>query len=386
MAKNDRIALKKYKGVYYRESTTSMWRGRPDKCYWILFTDSLTKKKIWEKVGWVSEGWSPESAQNRRKEILEQDRAGEYKSRKELDKKLITFDELAEKYIEWAKTNKKSWTDDKQRYNNHIKPILASKPVAAISPFDLEILKSTLLKKKFTRKTKDKKTRTLSPATVKHCLVLVRQMINKATDWGLFEGQNPIKKVKLPKLNNRRLRFLSQKEAGNLLENLKNISPQVHDQALLSLYTGMRFGEIAQLILADLDFANEIIQIRDPKGESRQAYMTEEVKQILFSRKPENPTDLIFPDMKGNIQKSVSHTFDHAVNKIGLNEGITDRKDKVVFHTLRHTFASWLAINGTPIFTVKELMGHKSLAMTERYAHLIPDHKREAVNSLVKLA
>ena len=70
-------------------------------------------------------------------------------------------------------------------------------------------------------------------------------------------------------------------------------------------------------------------------------------------------------------------TSERAINKLDFNDGITDSRDKVVFHTLRHTFASWLAIQGTPIYTIKELMGHKTLAMTERYSHLIPDAKRE---------
>ncbi len=72
------------------------------------------------------------------------------------------------------------------------------------------------------------------------------------------------------------------------------------------------------------------------------------------------------------------------MERLGLNDGIDDPRDKVVFHTLRHTFASWLAIQGTPILTLKELMGHKSLAMTERYAHLMPDVKREAIKGLAR--
>lgn len=70
------------------------------------------------------------------------------------------------------------------------------------------------------------------------------------------------------------------------------------------------------------------------------------------------------------------------MNELGLNNGVTDPRDKVVFHTLRHTFASWLAINGTPILTIKELLGHKSLVMTERYSHLMPETKRLAVKRI----
>ncbi len=55
---------------------------------------------------------------------------------------------------------------------------------------------------------------------------------------------------------------------------------------------------------------------------------------------------------------------------------------KSYFTTLRHTFASWLAIRGTPILTIKELLGHQTLAMTERYSHLSPDHKRQAIEGI----
>jgi integrase len=87
--------------------------------------------------------------------------------------------------------------------------------------------------------------------------------------------------------------------------------------------------------------------------------------------------------------RHTSHTRRNACRKTKrrcrVNVGITERRQKVTFHTLRHTFASWLAIQGTPILAIKELLGHKSLAMTERYSHLIPDMKREAVAGIAKL-
>ncbi len=59
-----------------------------------------------------------------------------------------------------------------------------------------------------------------------------------------------------------------------------------------------------------------------------------------------------------------------------------DRKNRVVIHTLRHTFASHLAINGTPIYTIQKLMNHKDIKMTLRYAKLSPDSGKEAVEKL----
>ena len=70
------------------------------------------------------------------------------------------------------------------------------------------------------------------------------------------------------------------------------------------------------------------------------------------------------------------------MKELGLNKDISDGRQKVVFHTLRHTFASWLVQKGTPLYTVAELMGHTSLEMTQRYAHLAPDTMRKAALGL----
>jgi integrase len=70
------------------------------------------------------------------------------------------------------------------------------------------------------------------------------------------------------------------------------------------------------------------------------------------------------------------------VNELQLNDNVVDDRQKVVFHTLRHTFASWLVQAGTPIYTVANLMGHSTIAMTQRYAHLAPEGNRAAAMKL----
>jgi integrase len=97
------------------------------------------------------------------------------------------------------------------------------------------------------------------------------------------------------------------------------------------------------------------------------------------------PDAFIFTDSSGGKIKEVSNAFQRAVERLGLNDGTKDARQRVVFHTLRHTFASWLAIQGTPIYTIAKLMGHRSISMSERYAHLSPDHKRDAVAALAAL-
>ena len=302
--------------------------------------------------------------------------SGEYYDRREQAKLETTFNDFFEsKYLPYAKQNKKSYNREETLYRLWIKPVIGNKQLNKISPFDIEKLKKQMAEA-------DK-----APRTIQYALAVIRHIINKAKDWGYFLGDNPIRKVKMPTINNRRIRFLTREEANTLLNELKKRSKQTYEMAYLSLYTGMRFGEIASLIWQDIDFENDKINIKDPKNAtSRVAYLTEKPKKLLLEKKerekPQSSSELVFKDAKGKKINKISHSFHRVVKALGLNDGVTDPRDKVVFHTLRHTFASWLAIQGTPIYTIKELMGHKTLAMTERYSHLAPNTKQEAVKKV----
>lgn len=93
-------------------------------------------------------------------------------------------------------------------------------------------------------------------------------------------------------------------------------------------------------------------------------------------------TDLIFSQYRYCVLRG---HFARALKARGLNEGMPDRRRMVVIHTLRHTFASWLVQMGTPFYTVSKLMGHSSIKMTERYAHLAPDTPKAAVMDLERI-
>ncbi len=362
----------KYPGVYERLSEAKTHNGKPDVCCDITY--KADGKKVWEKVGWASEGYSAKLAAQVRAERMRTSRHGEevipIQKRRKLRK---TLNDVAPKYFEWQRENGKprAYTDERA-YNKHIRGDLGNKSLSEIHPFLLE---------KFKTKLKEKG---LAPATIRDILGVIRIIYNKAILWGLYQGQNPIKGVKMPTLNNRRERFLSHEEADLLLTELTKTSKQLHDMALLSLHCGLRAGEIFNLKGHDLDFENGLINISDPKNKaSRKAFMTEAVKAMLQARIPEKPEDLIFKDKRhGGKIKEISSSFDKVVKRVGFNEDVSDRRQRVCFHSLRHSFASWLCLQGETILTVKELLGHKSLAMTERYSHLIPDHKRRATLAL----
>ena len=381
-----------YVGVRYREHPTRKFNGKPDRYYVIRYRRG--NNLVGEGAGWNSDGVTGQKAHIMRAEIIQNIREGkqpqslaekrmlqEEKRRNEELKKLkekkeaITFQMAADAYFEWGRSNKKDWKNDVSRYENHLLKELSALRLKDISSLRLEKLKSELQKKD------------LAPKTINHCLTLIRTIYRKASMWDLYSGQIPTNKLAFPKSDNRRLRFLSQDEAKKLLFELRNISPIVHDQALLSLHTGLRFGEIANLCWPDIDLENGIIQVRDPKsGESRQAYITPAIKDVFLNlnRFKINSQIFVFADASGKKQPHVSNTFYRVVRKLKLNEAISDRRHKVCFHSLRHTFASWLAIRGTPLIVIKELMGHKSISMTERYSHLVPNMKRKAVEDLFK--
>jgi site-specific recombinase XerD len=146
----------------------------------------------------------------------------------------------------------------------------------------------------------------------------------------------------------------------------------------------MRAGEIFPLTWGDIDLNRKIITIRDPKNtQNRAAYMTSEVEKMFIGMERKGHDDLVFQDKRhGNRIKEVSHVFRLIIDELGLNKDVTDPRQKVVFHTLRHTFASWLVEGGTDLYIVKELMGHSTLRMTERYSHVGQNALQSAVKNL----
>jgi integrase len=367
----NRLMRTKIVGVYERQPElvgqddegnpvyTRMFKDKPDICFYISYKDR--GKKVWEKVGFISEGYTPKLAADVRAERLRSMRHEEELPRQK--KKIPYFRDVTEKYLKWAEGNKADKGEhDKGRYHNHLADRIGNKRLDEISAFDLEKIKSELLKSE------------LSPATVKHCLVLVRQVYNKAIAWGMYKGTNPIKGVKLPALQNSRERFLSYHEADTLLRALRERSDVVHDMALLSLHSGLRAGEIFNLKAHDIDLQHSLISIMDPKNKTpRKAHMTTAVKEMLAMRvKDLDPDSLVFQTSKGTAYGEITDVFKTVVDTL-FNKGVKDRRQRVTFHTMRHTFGSWLALQGESLVTIRELLGHKSFAMTQRYAHLSDD-------------
>jgi integrase len=382
-------------GIRVRVHNTRKYRGKPDKYFIIRYYNSSLKRYFEEGAGWSSEKMTAQKAANIRSELLGNIRTGtgpktlqemrradleaekERQREEEKEERLnISLDTVAQEYL--AGLNKSTQLANTSRYNNHIKPVFGNTPLLQIDPLSLERFKRSLDKKG------------LKPKTIHHTLTIVRTIFRKAIAWGYYNGTVPTSQVSFPKVNNRRLRFLTHAEADKLLNELSRRSPMTHDQVLVALHCGLRSGEVRGLRWQDVDFKSKIIHLPTTKGgEAQQVFMTDQVKEVLFDRIPEGakPDDHVFPDLKGGMQFKISDTFTRTVDSLGFNNNL-DTKDsryRVVFHTLRHTFCSWLAMQGTPLYTIQKLARHKTIAMTERYSHLLPDQKQDAVRAMAEV-
>lgn len=392
----------KHPGVRYREHPTRKHGVQRDKYFAVRYTLDGNRRE--EALGWASEGWTPQNAAEELARLKRAQRVGEgaytlaerreqEKARKEAEEKArksaelagMTFSAVWKKYLPNAKANKtfKAWDTEVHLYEKWIKPVIGDMSMPSIAAFHLEKIKKNMLDAG------------RAPRSVEYALAVIRQVFNYARDHDLFSGQLPVDKVKIPRKDNRRIRFLTYDEAEKLLNELLKYSQDLHDMALLALHCGPRAGEIFGLTWKDIDLDRGLVTLRHTKNRHvRHVPMTDRVQEMFKNRElireqdkdkdleRNKDNDLVFPSRKGGMRKEISNSFERAVKNLGWNKGIDDARQKIVFHSLRHTCASWLVMAGVPLYTVKEYLGHRQISQTERYAHLAPDSLQQATAAL----
>ena len=383
----------KYPGVRRRKHPSRMCsQGKPDYYFALHYKVGGASKD--EGVGWTSEGWTAERAFQILATIRGNIRSGSgpttraelralnealaadaARARKAKEKAAITFAKFCElHYLPVARDMKKPRAMEAEcgAVKKWLAPALGDCPLQQIDIAKIEAV--------IVRMQKAKK----RPGTIARVVGVFSVIWNWAVSRGFVHGDSPSRRARKPQQDNQRRRYLTREEAQTLLEALAKRSTDVHDEALIALLCGLRAGEIHALKWSDIDVAKGEIFIRDPKnGKDRYAYMTEEVKAVFRTRRNgQAKSDYIFPSRGGGLRRWVPDTFERTVAELGLNDGVTDARDRVVFHTLRHTFASHLVMQGKPLSIVAELMGHSTIAMTQRYAHLSPAKLRSAVEGL----
>ena len=382
------------KGIRYKEHATRKHGKRPDR-YWCL-QYRLRGKTINEAVGWWSDGVTQSQCEELMAALrINQKSAQGPQTLKEMRKynherrlaeaaakeaavprnqTLIGFWEseylpravltLAKRGIDSQHTMMRLW----------LAPV-ANMPLREITSADLE----NLVMRPMAEAGK-------SPGRIRFALTVVSVVWSMAAEKGIVSGENPVRVIKKPRLDDKRDRFLSQTEAVDLLTVLNGLSSESHDVTLLSLFSGLRIGECLALTWADIDQGEGTIFAQDTKvTRNRHAYINAEIEEMLNRRREpgHGKSSRVF-DFNGSTYpySIVRKNFALAVKALDLNDGVADGRQRVVIHTMRHTFASWLVQKGTPLYTVSKLMGRSSMKMTERYAHLAPDIQRAAAMDL----
>jgi integrase len=301
-------------------------------------------------------------------------------------------------YEPWLETNRKDGKAIAARLKTQFVTTMGSKKLHEVTPWLIEKWKS--------KRTKDG----IKTATLNRDLNSLKAAFNRAVEWGYLD-ENPLAQVKPSKVDGSvTVRYLDSAEYERLCVALDQRQDEIRQErlnanewrrirgyplmpdlsavdyvdhlksiVLLALNTGMRRGELFNLQWSDVDLLRKELTVKgdgSKSGQTRHIPLAPEALRVLKGWKPatEKPSDLVFPSKNGTRMDNINKAW----RSLMIRAGIANFR----FHDLRHTFASWLVQGGTDLYTVRDLLGHHSITMTERYAHLAPEHKAAAVASL----
>jgi integrase len=338
---------KKIRGVFEKVLGSGVW--------WIQYFDAQGRRRR-EKAGVKSSAI-----------ILYRKRKTEALEGKKLPEKLrarvVRFSELAQDALEYCRANNRGWRTDHSRIR-HLREAFGNRPAA----IPIEDLRRWFGEQQWT------------PATFnryKSMLSLIYRLgkENKKVDF------NPAKLLKGKHEDNGRIRFLNQNgtydEEARLRAVIEGKYPTHLPEFQIALNTGMRPSEQYDVMQDRVDlFGRRVAVPMSKNGKARYIPLNAEALaafKVLAQRSP-NGSGPVFINSKGERLKGYKHWFNQAVREAGLVD--------FTWYCLRHTFASRLVMAGVDIRTVAELMGHKTIQMTMRYAHLAPEHNLAAVERL----
>ena len=354
-------------GIFYKSIINENGK-EVDKTYIIRYRENDTDKL--KTIGKYSQGIRINYCKQIRNEILMKLRLGEEPPTvaKKKKKDSAKLDDFAEIYFKEKEMEVKDIEKIKKSYINHIKPFIGHRAVDEITSDDIKEIQKI-------------KRKVLAERTINALIQIIGAIYNIAIQKEIFKGNNPVNKnVKRVNVDNRRERYLTLEEINLLLNEVEH-EEYLYIFVQLALQTGGRLGTILSITKKDIKLESNTVQLKDHKNNTTYlGFYNDELKYLLKKRIEKlNVNDFIIDRGEQVIKDRLTKIYNKYFN-IGLAND--DRKNRVVTHTLRHTFASHLAIKGTPIYTIQKLMNHKDITMTLRYAKLAPDSGKEIVLGL----
>ena len=300
-------------------------------------------------------------------------RNDEYSGKAEATKH--TVDELIDRYVEHFAHQKKSSRDQIRQLNwwkEEIGPFYLSK----ITPAVISECKEKLLTAKLGKGKSRSRGKTRSPSTVNRYMAAMSHVFTVAVKEWQWVEVNPFTRVSTLKEPGGRVRFLSDEERKSLLAACER-DPVLYTIVVIALSTGARKGEIIGLRWSDVDINRGMITLDETKnGERRSLPLTghalDQVIAIGKIRRLDTP--LVFPSIKPEKPINIDRAFRSALEEAKIED--------FRFHDLRHSAASYLAMNGASLAEIADVLGHKTLQMVKRYSHISDQHTASVVEKM----
>jgi integrase len=282
-----------------------------------------------------------------------------------------SFDELCDYWIEHRAPRKRSGKDDESIIRVHLRPAFGRLQLANVGLADVDAFVATRGH--------------LDPKTVANLLTMLIAMLNYAKDLGWLQSVPRIRKPRV-RFNEHDFHYLrTVDEIRRLLQAASAEGAMALALYSTAVYTGLRAGELADLTWDLINFETRLITVRGSfggptkGGDTRYVPILDPLLIILREWRLKNPLTVVFPNANGGKQGPSARIFQEIFHRVLDAAGFpkVHRRGKerryLVFHDLRHTFASHWVMNGGDVFKLQRVLGHKSMVMTMRYAHLAPD-------------
>jgi integrase len=342
---------KKLRGIYEYPPKSKEW--------WIQYFDAAGRRRR-EKAG--RRGDAIDLLAKRKVEKLRGIKLPE-----RMRKKSISFGELMDDAIEHSKAeNGEATTAELKRKYALIRQTFGNRPAT-------EIQKAEIVR----WLTEQGEKRDWEPATRNRWQNAFSLAFRVGIDNERIE-KNPASRIRRNREDNGRLRILDRNEEQKLIDILNRDYPEYRPAFIISVNTGVRASEQWRADWLDVDLERRIFTVRKTKnGEPERHVPLNSTALGAFQElgkacKGKGP---VFLNTEGNPLRGHRDWFEPVVKAAKLND--------YTWHCNRHTFASRLVMAGVDLRTVAQLMGHKTIQMTMRYAHLAPDHQQNAVERIV---
>ena len=286
-----------------------------------------------------------------------------------------TLAELIDKYTEEVLDRKTSSTVNQRLYLKYWKDEIGGRVLADVTPALITEYRNKLVGRE------NDYGRAIGAVTANRYTTALGHVFTIAVnEWEWLE-HNPVRRISKFKESRGRVRFLSDDERAALLAACgKSKDPHLYNVVILALSTGARKNELLTLKWKDVDLRRCMITLHETKNGERRSLPLKGLAQQLIQTeweksdpKPE-PGDYLFPSRKKAQPIDIRTSWENAVK----NAGIEDFR----FHDLRHSAASYLAMNSASLAEIAEVLGHKTLAMVKRYAHLSEAHTAKVVERM----